>query len=156
MFFYFETVLFKVGILVTDNPRIYSEFYVQECFVFIRIGFGVRSAGTQVLDAGDVDRVDVVTYNAELHDAHDGGVVVVKMFDPVIVEGREITSVLGETGNLLGCQFCITGFFCQTINIGIAIFAYSCQCGVELIVEIIQCVEYKRVFYRITVVTDGL
>ena len=71
----------------------------------------------QVLDAGDVDRVDVVTYNAELHDAHDGGVVVVKMFDPIVVESGEITSVLGETGNLLGSQFCITGFFCQTINI---------------------------------------
>ena len=111
----------------------------------------------QVLDAGDVDRVDVVTYNTELHDAHDGGVVVVKMFDPVIVEGREIASVLGETGNLLGSQFCITHWILLSNHqYCIAIFAYSCQCGVELIVEIIQCVEYKRVFYRITVVTDGL
>ena len=45
------------------NPRIYSEFYVQVCFVFVRIGFGIRSAGTQVLDAGNIDRINIVTYN---------------------------------------------------------------------------------------------
>ena len=84
------------------------------------------------------------------------GVVVVKVFDPVIVESGEITSVLGETGNLLGCQVCIAGCFCQTINIGSPMFTHSRQRGVEFIVEIIQCLEHERVFYRLAVSADGL
>lgn len=95
-----------------DNLWIYFEFYVQECFVFIWIGFGVWGVGIQVFDVGDVDRVDVVMYNIEFYDVYDGGVVVVKMFDLVVVESGEIVFVFGEMGNLFGCQFCIIGFFC--------------------------------------------